>query len=232
MRITASIRSGHYQPGDQLPSERDLMAQFGVGRPAVREALLTLQRLGLVEVRSGLRAKVTKPSPQSLIHGLSSAAEQFLAEEQGVRQLQDARLFLEVGLVRHAAVHATAEDLDKLREALLANKRAIGDPEAFTTTDVDFHFVLSLAKRNSIFLAVHEAVVQWLAEQRQIALHNPNEDRIAYAAHEAIFNAIADRDPDEAERRMRAHLAQVADVYWRVKRRRKDVSGRSAPELA
>lgn len=236
-RMTATITAAQFEAGDRLPSERELMQQFGVGRPAIREALLTLQRMGLVEVRSGMRARVTKPTAHGLIRELSGAARQFLADDAGVRQLQDARMLLEIGLARHAAVHATGEEIEKLREALVANRNAIGDDPMFARTDVEFHFVLPVISGNSIFLAVYEALVEWLTEQRLIALQDPIEDRVAYAAHEAIFKAIAARDPEQAEREMRAHLAQVAEVYWRAqtarseKRRRKSTN-RAAPELA
>ncbi len=55
--IAEAIRTKQYAPGDQLPSERELMERLGVGRSAVREALFALQRMGLVEVRSGTRAR-------------------------------------------------------------------------------------------------------------------------------------------------------------------------------
>lgn len=228
VRISDAINSDQWEPGDRLPSERELMEQFGVGRPAVREALFALQRMGLVEVRSGTRARVTKPTPQRLINELSGAAIQFLVDEMGVRHFQDARLFFEVGLARYAATHATPEDVGKLEQALLANKRTIGDLKEFARTDVDFHFVLPLISRNPIFIAIHEALVEWLTEQRTTALQSPDEDRIAYAAHEAIFKAIAKHDPDRAERAMKAHLAQVSEVYWRARKRRQRARSKRA----
>ena len=215
--IADAIYSNRYGEGDRLPAERELMEQFGVGRPAVREALFSLERLGLLEVRSGQRARVTKPSAEKLIGTLSGAAKHYLVDDAGVRHFQTARMFFEVGIARHAAREATAEDLEDLKAALAANKQAIGTVDDFVKTDVNFHYVLVLITRNPIFSAVHEALVEWLTEQRHMALNNPHEDTTAYTAHEAIYQAIAAHDPDRAEREMRSHLLQVAEVYWRAR---------------
>ena len=75
---------------DRLPSERELMRHFGVGRPSVREALLHLHRMGLVEVGSGERARVTRPTPQSVIDALSGPARHMIAAPGGVQNFQNA----------------------------------------------------------------------------------------------------------------------------------------------
>ena len=66
--------------------------------------------------------------------------------------------------------------------------------------------------RNPIFTAIHAALVEWLLEQRRTTLA-PGEDAKAYEAHRAIFEAVAARDPDRAERAMRDHLEYVARRY-------------------
>lgn len=219
-RIAGAIRAGEFSPGDLLPSERELMQTFGVGRSVVREALFALQRMGLVEVRSGTRARVTAPTPQRLIAELSGTVRVLLNGEGGIRNLQDARSFFEIGLARYAALHATAADLARVERALVANRLAIGKVKAFAETDVAFHYEIALIRRNPIFPAIHEAIVAWLREQRLTALNAPRQEEVftkAYEAHAAIFEGIAARDPDRAERAMEGHLAEVAEFYWRKK---------------
>src|ERR1700687_6338775 len=87
------IRDGEFSPGDQLPSERDLMKHFGVGRPAVREALFHLRKMGVVELRSGERARVTRPTPQLVINALAGTARHMLSAPNGVQEFQGARAF-------------------------------------------------------------------------------------------------------------------------------------------
>ena len=126
-RFERMIVSGELAPGDSLPSERDLMERFGVGRPAVREALFALQKMGLVALSSGARARVTAPTADRVLSELAGAARYYLSAEGGERAFQDARAFFEAGLARHAAIHATEVDLAALKRALDANARAVRD---------------------------------------------------------------------------------------------------------
>jgi DNA-binding FadR family transcriptional regulator len=219
-RFERMIVSGELAPGDSLPSERDLMERFGVGRPAVREALFALQKMGLVALSSGARARVTAPTADRVLSELAGAARYYLSAEGGERAFQDARAFFEAGLARHAAIHATEVDLAALKRALDANARAVRDIEQFQKTDVGFHLQLALISRNPIFKAIHDALESWLMQQRRYSLLVPGALKAAYEYHRKIFNAVAAGDPDRAEKAMRDHLASVADYYWKAKGRR------------
>ena len=214
--LEAMIHDGALTPGDPLPSERELTVQFGVGRTAIREALFHLQKMGVIELKSGERAKVTRPTPEAVVGGLSGAARHMLSQPDGIRQFQDARAFFEIGLARHAAKHATASDLRALGAALETNRQSIGDLAKFERTDVDFHYVLAVIPQNPIFPALHSAIAEWLVEQRHVTLAYPGQNKIAYRAHKAIHDAIVAGDPDRAERVMRAHLGQISSAYWRA----------------
>lgn len=209
------IREGELAEADRLPSERELMRQFGVGRPSIREALLHLSKMGLVEVKSGERARVTRPTPQFVIDSLAGPARHMMSAPGGVRDFQNARMFFEVGLARHAAQNATDQDIDNLRDALETNRKSIGDLKSFERTDVDFHYVLAVITRNSIFMAIHAALAEWLLVQRRTTLAE-GEDRKAYEAHREIFEAVAARDADAAEAAMRRHLDYVSRRYLEI----------------
>ena len=214
-RIEADMHAGRYAEGDQLPSERELMERYGVGRPAVREALLSLEKMGLIAIRSGERARVTAPQAQVLFGQVAGAARRLLATPEGVRHFQEARLLFETALARYAAEHAGPEDVAALERALEANRAALGDRAEFQRTDVAFHYVLAELPANPIFTALHQAMVEWLTEQRYRTLRHPGADQEAFEHHRRIFRAVAASDPDAAERAMRAHLEQVASLYWR-----------------
>jgi GntR family transcriptional regulator, sialic acid-inducible nan operon repressor len=215
--LEEEIIRGVRPTGDQLPSEREMMRQFGVGRPAIREALSALQRKGLVLISSGTRARVTRPTPAAILGGLSGAARHLLEQPGGQQHFQEARAFFEIGLARYAARHATTKDLERLEAALDANRATIGDLREFKRTDVEFHFVLAEIPRNSIFVAIHDAMVDWLTDQREITLPVPGQVQIAYKAHERIFKAVASGDPDTAEKAMVSHLRQLYRVYEQVR---------------
>ncbi|MBH0238491.1 transcriptional regulator NanR [Methylobrevis albus] len=213
-RLEEMIRTRTLREGDALPSERELMEQFQVGRPAVREALLSLQKAGLITVGNGERARVSKPDAQHFIQELSATARVFLANPDGVRHFQSARMHLEVSLARHAAREATEADIARIGGALARNAKDVGNVEAFEKSDLAFHFEIVLVARNPLFNGVHQAVVQWLAEQREVSLKASRAKSNALAFHERIYEAIAARDPDAAETAMREHLESVANFYW------------------
>ncbi len=213
--LESQILAGKLSPGDQLPPERDLQASFGVGRPAIREALISLQKAGLVELNNGARARVLMPTANHIFSGMAPAVRQMLSTAEGQHAFQEARLFFEIGLARTAAQSATKEDLAALKQALDMNKAAIGEREKFTATDINFHFELAKIARNPIFLALHDQISDWLTEQRVVTLTAQGQERTAYDAHKAIYDAVAARNPDGAEAAMREHLKQLADTFWK-----------------
>jgi DNA-binding FadR family transcriptional regulator len=188
------------------------MRIFGVGRASIREALYALGRMGLVQVRTGERPLVTRPTPENLLTELSGAARHFLAGTGGAEHFQEARALFEVGVARLAAMRAGRDDIERLRQALEANSAARGDVKRFERTDVAFHYVLAQITGNPIFTAVHDALVEWLTSQRTITLRAPGAEEAAFASHRRIFETVAAKDPDAAAAAMDEHLKSVASL--------------------
>jgi len=208
------IRTGVAKQGDVLPPERELMEQFQVGRPAIREALLSLQKAGLITVSNGERARVTRPDAQHFIGELAGAARVFLSDGEGIRHFQGARQTLEIALARHAAKEGTASDIARIGGALERNRRDLNNLVEFEKSDVAFHYEIVLVARNPLFNGVHQAVVQWLTEQRDVSLQASRAKAEAFAFHERIYDAIAAHDCDAAELAMKEHLESVSAFYW------------------
>ncbi|MDQ0349182.1 FCD domain-containing protein [Ancylobacter vacuolatus] len=213
-RLQQLMLDGTLGEGDVLPSERELMEQFKVGRPAIREALMSLQKAGLVSIANGERARVVRPDPKHFIQELSASVRSYLAHPAGMRHFQNARLHLEMALTRHAAREARPADIARIGDALTRNRRDLGDMAAFEASDIAFHYEIVLVSQNPLFDGVHRAVVQWLSEQRSVTLKIAQAKEMALAFHERIYEAIAGHDPDAAEAAMRAHLESVAALYW------------------
>jgi GntR family transcriptional repressor for pyruvate dehydrogenase complex len=210
------IFSGRLSVGDRIPSERELMERFRVGRSTVREALFVLQRKGLLAARAGAAARVAKPTPQTMVSDFSGAARHLLRQPGGVRHLQHARALLEIGLAREVALHAADEDIAALAKALEDNRLAIGDQAAFEKTDMMFHYTLAMIAHNPIFTSLNHALNEWLAEQRSISARAGASQSEVYREHQAIYDAIARRDPIAAQAAMEAHLATVSRNYWKA----------------
>lgn len=203
-----------FQPGDSLPSERQLMGTFGVGRPAVREALLSLERAGLLRLRNGSPAVVTRVSPEKILSGLNVPVRSFMNEDAGIRELQDARKLIECAIARRVALVRSTEDLARIRRALEANAAAIGDLPKLERTDLDFHTEIVRTVHNRIFEVTLAALSDWLMEQRQTTLTTPGQPERAIAFHTRIFEAIERSDGDAAEQAMEDHMEQTVDAYW------------------
>lgn len=209
-QIEARILSGELKDGETLPAERDLMGQYGISRTVVREAVAALASKGLVETKPRFRPVVRKPDYESAVDAVGSIVSHLLIQPGGFRNLFDTRILLEAALVREAALKANKNDIKALREALQANYEAIGDSKHFYATDIAFHGVLYAISGNPVLPAVHKAYTSWLADHWTQMPRMPERNRMNYAAHEAIFNAILNRDPDEAEAEIRRHL----DIAW------------------
>jgi GntR family transcriptional repressor for pyruvate dehydrogenase complex len=213
-RIEQVIREGRLGVGDPLPSEREIMAGLGVGRSAVREALFSLTKRGLVEIRNGEKARVAAPDLGVVIGEMSGAARRMLAQPDGVRDFQDARRLFETGVAARAAERIDDAGIASLAAALEANRAAIGSQGRFHDTDFLFHRQIAVAARNPVFLAVTESIVTWLLEQRHRTAQTTEHAEVAYAAHREIFDAIAARRPAAASDAMDRHLAVVERLYW------------------
>lgn len=218
-KIEAWIRTGYFKEGDRLPSERELMKMLGAGRTSVREAMFALDRVGLITVKNGGRAVVTRPDAGVILGELSAVVGVMLRDPVGQRQFQDARRLCETAIARSAARLATDADIVDLAQYLAANQKALGDVDEFARTDVAFHARIAAICGNPLFNSLNRTLAEWLTEQRLTSLREPNTAEKAYEAHVKIFNALKERDPDQTEAMMSAHLTEVTDTYWQALKR-------------
>lgn len=212
-QIEDQILSGGLEEGANLPSERSLMEVFNVGRPAVREALLLLQRGGFIDVSSNGRPIVTRPTATNVMEQLSGSARFLLSSQEGERSFQDARRLFEAAIARNAAEIATSEDIERIEAALKANREAIGNAEMFEQTDVEFHLAIANIGDNAVFKALHAAIAEWLFMQRKVSLRVPGVEARAYKRHEEIYGAIASHQPEKAWQAMDQHLQEIIDSF-------------------
>lgn len=206
-QLEAMILAGELPNGGYLPSERDLIERFGVSRTVVREAVTRLAGRGFVENRPRFRPVIRRPGFDAAMAAVGGIVQPLLRQDGGVKSLYDTRIFVEAGLVRHAARHARKEDIEALRAALAANEAAIPEATSFYATDVAFHAVLYEVPRNPILPAVHKAFVFWLSDHWERMPRSPERNRVNYLRHRDIFDAVVERDPDAAEEALTAHLA-------------------------
>ena len=197
--------------GDALPSERELMAAFDVGRPSVREALIKLSQKGLVKIRSGEKTRLTRPSTQTLIDNFSGLAIGLLSQKNEKKQFEHLRQLFEISIVREAALVRSDDDLEKLKAILEQNKLYCNDYDSFVDSDIAFHRCIIDMIDNSMVSSLYESLISWLIKTRNpkdyVPYHAQN-----YEEHVKIYTAIADRDPNKADQFMREHLDAVMRI--------------------
>ena len=196
-RLEQRIRSGELAPGDQLPSGRDLMAFYGVGRPVVREALQALARGGIVEITHGERARVVVPTAQLLVAQIAGGAQHLLRLQPAMlAHMQEARVFLEAGMARLAAHRAALDNMDQ-----------------FLQCDMAFHREIASISGNPIFPTLIKALFDWASAYDQSSVRAPGVEDLTLAEHARIVHAIAAHDSLGAEQAMREHLLRANALY-------------------
>lgn len=214
LRLRALIETGELKAGDEMPSERALMERFGVGRPAIREAMQALAGKGLVEISHGERARVLKVTAQSLLRQVDLPAKVMLAgSSDSLEHLKSARIFFERGMVREAAEKATDDQIRELKSKLDKQKARLGDSEGFIGADMEFHTAIARISGNPIFEAVSEAMLGWLKAYHTEMLIWTGKENFTLAEHEDIIAAIEAHDPDAAENAMIKHLERSRALY-------------------
>jgi DNA-binding FadR family transcriptional regulator len=213
-RLLGRIRAGDYPVGSWMPSERELMQSFGVGRPAVREAMQSLQRMGLVDIVHGEGARVLAVTADSVIAQISDSALHLLTGSPGLLEdLKHARLHFEVSMVRLAAQNASAADIERLRLVLDEHRKSLPDRQRFLETDMAFHRAIAALSGNTVYRAVSQAMLQWLEKFHHELVRAPGAEKGTLAEHEELFERIAAHDPEGAARVMTAHLTRAQQHY-------------------
>lgn len=198
------VVDGQLEPGDRLPTERELAGSLGASRGAVRRALQGLQGEGRISRTVGRGTFLTEPAPQ---------AATLPVDVSPVGILQ-ARLALEPPLAALAADAARQVDVDRLSDLLAAEART-NTLENTETADVQIHRAVAAATHNDLLTAaygvLHDArdLPVWGSLKRRTTTA---ERRAGYhAQHVEIVSAIADRDPAAAHTAMTVHLRALRD---------------------
>jgi DNA-binding FadR family transcriptional regulator len=212
-RLLEGINTGEFPRGSLLPSERVLMERFQVGRPAIREALQDLQRMGLVVITHGEGARLVEPTAQSVLDQIAVTVHHVLASSQNLAHLKDARNFFEVGMTRLAAARATPEDVAALTEIIARMEASTADFQTFMKYDMAFHRRIAEITGNPIFVAVSEALLQWLSKYHVGELRKLGREARTLDEHRHIVDRIAAHDVEGSAAAMLQHQTRAADLY-------------------
>ena len=213
--ICRLIRVGEFQPGDQLPAERELAAMLSVSRTTLREALRGLELTGIVETRHGGGTFIRQFSGFGIESPLAMIYE---TSHNNVGDLWEMRRIVEPALAERAAVRASEEDIEWLGAMLERHRlphQSASSEDVTRDLDREFHSGVARLTGN----AAADQVIQLLntlvhREYRAQRTFIQERRKIAYSHHTAIFEAIKRRDPDGAREAMLEHLREVEEFIF------------------
>jgi DNA-binding FadR family transcriptional regulator len=215
-QLTEHIQNGALNPGDKLPTETEIMAEQGVSRSVVREAISRMQAAGMVETRHGIGTFVLAPTP---VMGIDPAT---VTTVRDVIALLELRIGLETEAAGLAAARRTDAQLGEVRAALAALQEAARRGEDAVELDQRFHLAIAQASGNEYFRAILQHLGANIIPRARInSARLTHADPVAYMEqvgreHEQIVDAIARGDAESARAAMRLHIGNSRERLRRA----------------
>jgi GntR family transcriptional repressor for pyruvate dehydrogenase complex len=208
-RIRVLILDGTFPSGQPLPAERQLAERFGVSRGSIRDAFRTLETIGLLVTRHGQGTFPRELDVDRLVAPLASV----LSYRHDLQdELLDVRRMFEPAVARAAAMRLTDDDLADLQRIVEAQRKKLKAGRSALVEDTAFHAALARATRNRVVVSIMATLNDLLVESRKRTLKQKGRPRRSLAGHEAVVDALRQRDAAAAGDAMRAHIDQIADL--------------------
>lgn len=208
-QVKTMIREGLLEPGQRLPTERELAIQLGISRSSMREAIRALTVLGVLEARHGSGIYVTRLEAGDLLETFGVVAD--LSRGPQVVELLEVRRVLESTAAALAAARITPDELAEVEKHLHA-MNATEDPEEILAHDLAFHRTIAAAAGNGTMAAVLEGLSSrtfrarvWRGYQEADAFERTRRE------HARIHRALVARDPEAARAAAAAHVGEVEE---------------------
>jgi len=215
-QLKESILTGHFKPGEKLPTERELVEQFQVSRVAVREALRTLENSGFIVTRQGANggAYVTDLSFEFLANAF---LDLFLADKISIPELHRVRLIIEPEIARLAALAITPEYTERLTKAMEAEEI----PPSSLSEDIKIktavHYILAEMCGNRFFEAIVRSAMK--LTHTLIQMVNPDPRTMHPAGmHRPIIEAVLKGDPEASSTAMRNHTLEFGEILIKMEK--------------
>jgi GntR family transcriptional regulator, transcriptional repressor for pyruvate dehydrogenase complex len=205
-RIISLIMDSTLRPGDKLPTERVLVARFGVGRSSIREAVKILSAIGMVRIVAGAGMFVGSGNLSLLAKPLSLG---FLRDGRSAAELIEARRLLEVEFAGLAAERASAEEVASIQDYLAEMRARRADVDRYTESDMRFHLAVARGAHNAVLLDLLETlqyiIRKWMFKSIEEVEGMPS----SIDEHVPIYEAIAAHDSGGARAAMNDHLERA-----------------------
>lgn len=201
------VQDGLYVPGQALPPERKLAEEMGVSRHTIRQALSSLEAVGLIEIRHGAGIFLTATATDDAI---TRVAETVVAREGSIPKILEVRRALEPYVARLAAERRTEDNLRVLSPLTTYSRPRLKDGTAGDSSS--FHREIGKATQNLVFDGVLRILISGPRRAETILANIPEERPIWERQHVEIFEAIEAGDGSAAEMLMADHMDEVLEA--------------------
>ena len=201
--IERLILDGVLEAGAKLPPQRELAEQIGVSRTVIREAMQILETKGLLESRHGFGTVVRQVSPDQFTQSMSWLLR---STRISLDDLHQVRSILEVENVRLAALNATPEGVQILREIMEEMDSAKANIHLFAAKDAEFHSALASMTDNPLLIVLIDTFRNLIQEVRLSISRHPRLKATVIPDHYAILERVEAKDSEGACNAMRIHL--------------------------
>lgn len=206
-QITSYIEGERVKPGYKLPSEQELMHQFGVSRSTIREALHALVVLDVLESKPG-KGYYVKHGYQLPLQ--ANNLRKILLQDKTFFDLLEARESVERTIAVLAAQRATNDDIQAMEEALKGVQEAIGRGEDPTDYTVAVHLQMAHASHNEVLVGLMEQLLPMIAEKaRKVQIPAQRN----YEEHKDLVDGIKTGDPQALEKIITKHLGYIRNKF-------------------
>jgi DNA-binding FadR family transcriptional regulator len=206
-KIKDMIVSGRVRPGEKLPKEADLAAELGLSRSSLREAVRALSLINVLDVRQGDGTYTTSLEPSLLLEALSFIVD--FHRDDTVLEFLEVRRILEPAATALAALRMPDEDLPELEQTLELAK-ADSPSDDFVKADLEFHRKIAVGAGNSVLASLVDNMSMPTTRARVWrGMTQPHAQQRTLAEHQAIYQAIKNRDPDLARSLAIVHIAGI-----------------------
>ena len=207
-RLLQDIQTGKFANLEKLPPERELVAEYLVGRNTLREAINGLKALGLLEVRAGSGTRIKRFDSSSVVAG---SFDNLLMSETVISEILEFRLLLETKSARLASERALPSDHQLIRAALAEYQDAVRSAKDVYGRDVAFHRSIAIAAHNSLFLESIDSASKFLEQIMREADRVPGDINHAAIEHSIIAHHVLLGEGEAAEEAMRTHILAGAE---------------------
>lgn len=211
-QIRAAILEGKLNPGDKLALEKELVEQFQVSKQTVRESLRVLEHMGLIEVRKGIGGGVfivevdMEITKESLVNFL-------YFKKLSIEDLSEFRKLIEPFAARKAAENISRTDLEKLKKSNDQLEKIIYHKYSreISKIELNFHRILANTTNNPLLILILDFTETLCEDFKSILKPEKEFSRSVFKAHQRIYQAIFQRDPEKASIEMYSHMVKVED---------------------